>query len=249
MFNDSTAVIAQSNLENPSGVIYSTGPKMYFCDDEYEYVVKGFGCVEVVRAEASAYKLAAEIGIPTPPWKFIRVPGEKHGLFGSQLQKNVVREIDAHVKRGRVSNPAVLSEIVGFDVWLANVDRNIGNLLGRACAVTNGSSDIEIVAIDFEQSITVRDATPRMICSTLDPKRLWPREELGVLLSNLPPPTSSFVARIKALDSDKISGLLSTVAGDLGLGQEWLDLCVSVLVERGEHIEKLLMEVWKCKPN
>src|SRR5207244_2350028 len=62
---------------------------------------------------------------------------------------------------------------VAVDVWLANTDRNIGNVLARP----RSDKKFELVFIDFEKSLTLRPFP--VILSNIQPGKLWPTGDLG----------------------------------------------------------------------
>jgi len=60
------------------------------------------------------------------------------------------------------------------DVWLANHDRNIGNVLPRP-----HDREVEFVFIDFEKSVALHPS-PVVTSTMLEPRKLWPRGLLGI---------------------------------------------------------------------
>ena len=75
----------------------------------------------------------------------------------------------------RVSNFEDLFSVIVIDIWLANKDRNFGNVVGRP---QRGGGQIEFVFIDFEKSVTLRPH-PIVSSTAVKASELWPSDELG----------------------------------------------------------------------
>ncbi len=91
--------------------------------------------------------LAREVGLSVPDIAACYLSGETYA--GSRKVEDAIREIDPWLARPqKVPNFGQLFETVVVDGWLANKDRNIGNVLARPI----GGSRVEFVMIDFEKS-------------------------------------------------------------------------------------------------
>jgi len=141
----------------------------------------------------------------------------------------------------RINNSSDLFSVIAVDTWLVNDDRNMGNMVGSSL----GDGRIDVFMIDFEKSRTL-GAHPFIGSGSVDPKRLWPRDELGDVLRRIRPPKTPEVvlARIKGFSQQQISELILPVAAELPF-IEWLDNSVDVLFRRAQNIDRLVEAVWE----
>lgn len=242
LFLPTVKLIEDRPLNGVPGMVYRTSPRTGTCDDGYRYVIKGAGSQEVVEAEALAYLLAAEVDIPTPRWSFVYSNQSDHLLFGSRMIDGH-RDTSRWLKSMQISNLQVLGRIIGFDIWICNPDRNLGGLLGRTPA-SGKLGQIEIVAIDFEASVALNNKTPLISTTSVSPKKLWPRNELGILLKGVSMPALGWLSMIEQIEEENISSQVEAVKNTLGLGDEWATAKVSVLMKRAKKIKGLVKEVW-----
>lgn len=126
------------------------------------------------------------------------------------------------------------------DVWLGNVDRNMGNVIGNPAA----GDRIEFVFIDFEKSVALRPY-PNVRSAMLDSRHLWPSEDLGRILAARKPlmPPINAIARIRALGEEDCRILIKSVSDAMG-GIEWANDSAAALAKRAREIQSLAEEVW-----
>lgn len=138
----------------------------------------------MVFAEISGCVLAREVGLTVPDVAACYLADETYA--GSQKVDDALREIDPWLSRPpKVANFGELFETIVVDAWLANKDRNIGNILARPI----GGSHVEFVIIDFEKSRALR-RTPTISSTMLGSRELWPSGELGRVVSQRKPSTA-----------------------------------------------------------
>jgi hypothetical protein len=77
----------------------------------------------------------------------------------------------------RINNSNDLFSVIAVDAWLANDDRNMGNLVGSRL----GDGMIDVFMIDFEKSRTLAPS-PFLGSGSLDPDKLWPGMNSGRIL-------------------------------------------------------------------
>jgi hypothetical protein len=172
-------LIRLETIEGPvigePGKVFSTGPEVAIGEDGKTYYIKGCNS-PIVFAEVVGCRLAAMFGL--------KVPKADVGLFGVDLCAAIesVPAVDRNIRPWlrdpvRIDNWEHLFEVIAVDTWLVNDDRNMGNVVGSS--VRNGR--IEVFMIDFEKSWTLAE-NPFISSGAMDPRRLWPTEELGTIL-------------------------------------------------------------------
>jgi hypothetical protein len=116
----------------------------------------------------------------------------------------------------------------------------MGNVIGSSA----GEGRIEVYMIDFEKSRTLGQS-PFMNSGAVDAKRLWPTEELGVILKSTRPPQCppGIVRRIETISLDTVRGAVMPVAAALPF-VTWHDSSIELLMRRAEKIGELLEAVW-----
>jgi hypothetical protein len=123
---------------------------------------------EVVAAEAIGYRLAALAGISTPAFAFCRHPRTQEVYFASEMM--TIRSIEPSLAvPGLVVNTELVVDCFAFDVWVANVDRNIGGFVGEIISET--PLRVKAFSIDFEQCNVLRGVSPIMV-NGLEPRKL-----------------------------------------------------------------------------
>jgi hypothetical protein len=222
-----------------TGLVYSTEPRRAQGLDGEDYFVKGPDR-EIVFAELAGCLLATAVGLPVAPVAACSLGGQQYA--GSRRVADIGRAVAPWLRPGRVSNFETLYSCIVVDAWLANTDRNLGNVLGRS----SGKGTAELVMIDFEKSATLRPF-PRTRTPTIAPAQLWPTNELGRLLRNhrpMHPPTQPMQRILELAETqDAIKGIVDSVLQRIG-PIDWSDDSVATLVWRGTRIEKIGNEVW-----
>jgi hypothetical protein len=209
----------------PAQIVYSSGPRLCLAG-ERAYVVKG-PQLEVVAAETVAHALAGLLELPVPEFALGRARnGELH--FASR-HIDGLRDVRPFISR----HLPFLSQVVAFDVWLFNNDRNMGAF------VMGGEG---MIALDFEKSWAVRSHTPTVELPTMNHRTLWPRGELGQLMRDAEMPTE-FLGRIESVSDEDIASAVSGVRALLP-AYTWSDSTTFALAQRRNRIGTLTKEVW-----
>jgi hypothetical protein len=151
------------------------------------------------------------------------------------------RDVGPWVKRNKVKNMDVLPRLIALDVWLANNDRNMGNLLGRQ--VDDEGDQIELVAIDFEKSATVRRLSPNVEIPTMPPKGFWPRDELGKLCQKTVKFDDKTFDAFRKVTDGQVERAVSAAAGAVGVSPH--DSITHVLLKRRDKLKQLIEETCK----
>jgi hypothetical protein len=184
--------------------------------------------------------LASVVGLRVPTASVCSLNGELFGGVESvpRAQRNIrpwLRDVR------RINNLTDLFSVIAADTWLANDDRNMGNVVGSSL----GDGRIDVFMIDFEKSRTLAQ-NPFMGSGTLEPTRLWPRAELGQILRRIQPKScpEPILERIKRMTPLQISDVVMPIAAELPfIG--WYGASVEVLSRRAKNIVRLVEEVWK----
>jgi hypothetical protein len=231
-------------MEKPLNIVYSTNPQLALAEDGAKYCVKGAEDIGIVLAEILGHVLASYVQIPVPDYAVGRFDEAGPPVFASALLENAMRDVEPWVKVNRVSDTGMLSRLIALDIWLANNDRNIGNLLGRPEATsTNGS--IELVAIDFEKAATVRKTAPTFEIPTMPPKSFWPRGILGTYCRTRANIAQAELPRFRAITDGQIqnavNGSFAAVRMD---NAEKMDTVITILKKRRDNLKALLQEEW-----
>ncbi len=224
----------------PGGIIFSNAPMTATGPDGTTYYVKGWDC-EVAFSEVAGCLLAAEVGL--------RVPVADLCTFNGQVCAGVV-EVERPIRMvapwlqgaNRIVNQGDLYAVIAVDAWLANDDRNMGNLVGTPTE----DGRILLSMIDFERSKTLRP-NPTIESAGVPPRGLWPTSELGNLLRQTKPqtPPTDIIRKIQGLTRDRIDAIVRPVADELPF-VDWCDNSVDVLANRAERIRVLLEGVWRA---
>jgi hypothetical protein len=179
----------------------------------------------------------------------LRVPAATVCSFNGQLCAGV-EEVE-HPIRGvapwlvnanGIVNRNDLYAVIAVDTWLANDDRNMGNLVGSPA----DDGRILLSMIDFEKSKTL-GRNPTITSVQVEPRRLWPTGELGALLKETKPlrPPVVMIQRIQGVTRQRIEAIIRPVADELPF-VDWGDNSIDVLAKRAELIRALLEEVWRA---
>lgn len=229
-------------VKSPFGVVYSTSPRRAEGENEVSYFTKG-PALEIAFAEIAGCTLAREVGL--------LVPDVATCVWGEEVLAGT-----AHVKgdrdashwlgrRQRVVNFESLFDAIVTDIWLANEDRNMGNVLARRTR----DNQVEFVFIDFEKSAALRPE-PLIRTTMLNPRQLWPTSELGQALRAIRPPhpPQHIIQRIRALSQDRCSEIIRDVVAAIGIPVPWEDNSIQSISNRAGRIQQLAEEVWQVIP-
>lgn len=219
--------------------MYSTQPLRAEGDDHNSYFVKG-PAREIVIAEVLGCLMARAVAIPVPEVAICRNGPDDYA--GSLTVPSAFRDVMPYLKdRERILNYNDLWRTLVVDVWLANKDRNPGNVLGRP----EGNGKIQLVMIDFEKSAVLRPY-PIVSSPELTERQLWPSGELGALLKGRKPlvPPPDICERIRAIDRQRCSQIIASVTEVIG-DFDYSENTIKALVGRGEKIESLARGVWE----
>ena len=127
-------------------------------------------------------------------------------------------------------------------IWLANKERNIGNVLGDP---RPGHGRLDLVFIDFEKSQALR-RYPTVSTPMLEPRQLWPSGVLGNELRLQKPllPPAGMIEQIHSLPSERCAAIIHDVEVALGVPIEWKDGSIDVLSQRAARIQHLAEVLW-----
>lgn len=228
-------------VATPENVVYSTDPHRANGLDGKVYFVKGPE-LEIVIAEVVAHLLARDLQLRVPDFGVV-LSAEDAPLFASCEVPHCHRTVDDWIVRRRITNHDLLPRLVVFDIWVANKDRNIGNLVG-AEVQTGTDVKIALVAIDFEKSVAIRGPYPLTTVDTIPVRQLWPSGILGDLVQGVPCP-GDFCETIEHVSESQIEAAFASIESRLGTEVPWKESSVSVLMKRAKKIRKLVAEVWR----
>jgi hypothetical protein len=98
--------------------------------------------------------------------------------------------------------------------------------------------------IDFEKSRTLAE-NPFMSSGGIEPRRLWPTEELGAILKQSRPPRcpGSVVNTITSISLNQLNDSVLPVAAELPF-VHWHMSSVELLLRRAQNIIRLVEDVW-----
>ena len=211
-----------------SSLVYSTNPRSWTDANGAGYVVKGPE-PEVVIAEAVAYELAAVVGLPTPGYALAKKPNDPRIYFASHKLENCARNVVPWLDGASDAHARAVSELITFDIWIANEDRNLGGFLGV------GSADsLSLRFIDFEKSIALRGPAPLIATGG---------QELYGLCKRMNVSPGAFVARISAISDDAIKACVGSVCARVP-EFDWSDSVEICLTRRRAKLATLVKEVW-----
>jgi hypothetical protein len=227
-------------VRSPLGIVYSTEPVAAEGENRVSYITKG-PSVEVVFAELVGCTLAREVGLPVPDVAAASWDGE---TYAAVARVEADRDVDHWLGRPqRVSNFADLFSAVVVDIWLANADRNMGNILGKQ----KEDKQIEFVLIDFEKSTALRPQ-PTVRSTLVEPRELWPTAQLGQALRALRPPhpPRETIDRIHSLAPERCSEIIQDFVAEIEPRVSWGDDSVHAIMTRADRIHLLAEEVWQA---
>lgn len=202
-----------------------------------DYILKGPE-PKVVIAEALGYGLARSLGIAVPECALCRHPRSGQVYFASR--EAPLRSIEALLGSPAVENPAIITDCFALDVWIANLDRNVGNYVGEP---RNRGHQVRVLAIDFEKS-HVLAGVDRFTVTGIPDRSLQPREGLKRMCFDGHFP-DEMCGRIEAMSSSYIEQVFGDVASALAPdGIPWQDSAVSFLSARARTLRHLADTVW-----
>jgi hypothetical protein len=239
MISETNLFTLDPKVSAPEGIVYSTSPKRAEGLDGQSYFVKGPN-VEVTFAELAGCSLASEVGLIVPPVAVCKFEEAKY--CGSRKVADSLRDVSAWLKKPqKIANRDDLYSVIVADAWLANVDRNLGNVLGRS---THGS-EIEAIMIDFEKSKTLRP-NPIIESTMVQPHALWPTGELGQVLRTTKPlhPPQQIIDRIRQMSAERCAEIINDVVEKLG-PVAWADNSIEAVSRRGAKIVDIAGEIWR----
>jgi len=229
-----------SHVVAPTTIIYSTNPWVGMAVNGVEYFSKGPD-LPIVFAELAGCLLAQAVGLPVPDVAAV-VDGDET-FAGSASVNGAFRTIEPWLKhRKRIVNFEDLFGSIVVDVWLANTDRNIGNVISRP-----EGSHVHLVFIDFEKSVTLRPQ-PRISSNMVSPRSLWPSGILGSELLRVKPlvPPLYMLERIHQITNERCAEIIHEAAIAIGVPIEWEDDSISAVCSRSDQIYQLSEEVWEA---
>lgn len=227
--------------ERPRGMVYSTNPRFALATDGNHYFVKGPDS-KVVVAECVGYALARAVGLPTPDPAFTRDPVTNEPLFGCRELR--VRGVDLVERYILYSNASFWADLIAFDTWIANPDRNLSNVLAEPDGGPGGET-VSLYAIDFEKSRVLRGDSPIRL-NAAAPGEWWPKEQLATLLPSTLPLPKAMIGRIKEVGLKEVRAIvLALVMDSVAIGN-FEDL-VYHLESRAKRIEELVKECWNAR--
>jgi hypothetical protein len=229
----------RGTVARPEGIVYSTDPLASMDEAGNQYIVKGPD-LNIVVSEAIAYILAGELGIMTPGFALGYFADDESALwFASAKEENVIRGGDRLLSAcPSASTILAMGALVAFDAWIANTDRNSGNVLVRGSA-----KELEIVAIDFEKAEALRGPHPLMQSTVVDPKKLRPTGDLARAVTQ-PVQWGGFLQRLQDLPDDTIKDAVQTVESAVGSSFTWADSTCQALQKRKMKLPQILTEIW-----
>lgn len=227
------------DVAGPDNIVYSTSPQTATVEDGTKYFVKGPDPI-IAFAELAGCLLAQAVGLVVAPVSVCCFESDK--FCGSQEVATIGRNVAPWLDPKRTTNFQDLYAAVVVDVWLANIDRNLGNVVARG--IPGGKA--ELVFIDFEKSAALRP-NPRISPNMIPPAQLWPSGELGDILRRAKPlhPPAPAISKIQAFvkQPQGVQSIIRSVCAQLE-EVEWWDGSVDTVISRGSAIQKLAGEVW-----
>jgi hypothetical protein len=238
MLQQTALTTFDSRVSAPEGMVYSTSPYVALGEDGISYFVKGPE-PEVVFAELTGCLLAREAGLVVPDVAVCTFSEERY--CGSRSVAGAMRNVAPWLKQPqKVSNLADLYKVIVVDAWLANDDRNIGNVLARPLR----RSQVELVMIDFERSKTLRPK-PIVTSTMVEARRLWPTGELGHALRAQKPifGPQMTMDKVRGITRDRCAEIITEVVEGLG-PVDWSENSIEAVSRRAMRIEEIVGEIW-----
>lgn len=225
-------------VASPNFIVHRTGPQTALAPDGARYFVKGQSD-QVTFAEVAGLRLARSVGMCVPSAALCAFNGNIYA--GSLEVECPVRNVEPFLGAPHlVENHSILYEVIAVDTWLANDDRNMGNVVGSQV----GFGRVALTMIDFEGSKTLREL-PTLTVANVRPRSLWPKEDLGRALRPSRPSYRNLemIEKIRVVTRENLTGILSPIAQQIP-SVTWCDGSIDVLFNRAQQIQQLVEEVW-----
>lgn len=219
----------------PEGIVYSTSPEIGVATTGGRYYIKGPDST-LVAAETLGYTLAELVGLPVPRWALMKT---KAGICFASRSCSVNSGVTLLLQEPEVSNPEFWSQCVAFDMWIANPDRNSGNVV----AETVGRGRIKLHAIDFEKARVLRGQS-RFTLETLTLSHFLPTGELSSMRPALADVRRACQGMVAVGTPAAIAEVVTSVQQVTEAQMDGAALA-SHLVNRLDRLEKLCMEAYK----
>jgi hypothetical protein len=226
---------------SPDGVVYSTGPRTGTTESGLKYYVKGPE-PEISFAELAGCLLARAVGLSVASVAVCAV--DQHVLAASEGVADIGRDARPWLRNppGLVTNFPELYSAIVVDAWLANTDRNLGNVV----VASTGTAKVRFVMIDYEKSAALRPS-PLITTTSLNHRQFWPTGELGQTLRRTKPflPPMTMVSSIQAFVSveQNVAAIITSVRAHV-TAAKWSDDCANAVIHRGQRIATIAEEVW-----
>ena len=228
-------------VRSENDIIYSTNPGRTQATNEKFYILKG-PSVEVVVAEALGYRLAEAVGIDVPPCALCRHPRTGAVYFASEEMP--IRSVELLFELGGVQNPSIIQDCFAFDVWVANVDRNIGGFV--AAQLDHTGRHVRVYSIDYERCNVLRGVSGIAI-TALENRKLKTADHFVArrCFSGAFPAVAC--AAIQAFSAAGINDIFAEVATALAPASiPWMDSAAKFLHLRSQQIAVIAREVWNA---
>lgn len=227
-----------SVITAPGNLVYSTSPRSVTSCDGVNYVRKGPE-LNVVVTELIAHLLSEKIGIKTPEFAYCKDENCFH--FLSRKVVDCVRNIQPWLKQNQPEVIRQVCQIIVFDIWIMNYDRNIGNLLGVR---SDNDASISVIAIDFEKSAALRGQHPLTESSERSPGSFWPTGDLGRAMRGTQIPVD-LMNKIQDISPDVVAESVTSVSDTIGNSFTWAGSSIQLLQSRQNRLPELAREVWQ----
>lgn len=227
-------------MRQPEGLVYRTQPREAQGTDGHVYMIKG-PAPAVVFAEHAAYELARQLGVPVPEYGLCMDPSDGQVYFAS---RRLLYRLDIEIllQAGVVENVDMLAQTAVFDIWIANNDRHISNIVAGDAEKLGM---VRLYAIDFEGAHALRGEKDPFTIAAMDPRTFLPRERLGRLCKGqaIPWPICD---RITELGGDALARIVEEWESDIGLPRvAWCERSITILDQRAKRIRQLVAEAWQ----
>lgn len=227
-------------VESEGLTIYASNPRQALCDDGRRYVLKGPDLAQIV-AEYMGYTLAKHVELPVPEFALCRPNASSEVLFASRMSDRALRFPADSMLRIDKSGIGLLADCVVFDVWVANEDRNPGNIIGEPIGGFANPS-ISYLLIDFERSLLL-SGTSGLEVNMFSPSRFMPKPALKDLLPR-PAVRSALLDRIGSVTPAIILGHFTDLENAIGERISWRDSATHHLVSRATKLTTLVREAY-----
>jgi hypothetical protein len=227
-------------IESEGLTIYASNPRQALCDDGRRYVLKGPSLAQIV-AEYMGYTLAKRVELPVPEFALCRANVSSEVLFASRMSDRALRFPADSMLRADKSGIGLLADCAVFDIWVANEDRNPGNIIGEPIG-GYGNPSISYLLIDFERSLLL-SGTSGLEVNMFSPSKFMPKPALKDLLPR-PPIRSALLDQIAGVTSAEVLGHFTDLENALGERISWRDSATHHLMSRATKLTTLVREAY-----